>query len=122
MCIAMFTMKAWRLTMPLVFAAAALAVAVPTAQASVTPAVRVPAAFLFSPGEKLVVLYNNSPLRTCPSTSCGVIAYMPATTSLNPGGGWVTSLSYQSSSNPWCVINWRGDGGYTGCWRLGIPA
>jgi hypothetical protein len=118
----MFTMKAWRLMMMLGLAAAAIAVAAPTAQANVTPAVRVPAASLFSPGEKLWVVYNNSPLRTCPSTSCGIIAYMPATTSLNPGGGWVTSLAYQNSSDAWCVINWRGDGGYTGCWRLAIPA
>lgn len=72
----------------------------------------------FYVGEALWVLYNNSPLRWCPSTNCGVIAYMPATTSLNPGGGWVTLVF--PPTNGWCEVNWRNDIGYTGCWRLGV--
>jgi hypothetical protein len=72
----------------------------------------------FSNGQKLWVLYGNSPLRGCASTSCAPITYMPATTSLNPGGGWVTSEAYQNADNPWCLINYRSTEAWTGCWRL----
>ena len=119
----MFMMKAMKLAVTLGLAAAGLAVAAPAAQARVTPAAQVAAAStLFSPGEILWVLYGNSPLRVCPGDNCAVITYMPATTSLNPGGGWVTSEAYQNASNAWCVINYRNIIGWTGCWRLGIPA
>lgn len=72
---------------------------------------------LFWQGEKTMVMYNNSPLRTCASTGCGVLAYMPASTSLQPGGGYATFAKNQSGPN-WCEINWRGIIGWTGCWRL----
>lgn len=75
------------------------------------------AASLFTQGEKTMVMYNNSPLRTCASTSCGVRAYMPKSTSLQPGGGYATFAKDQSGPN-WCEINWRGIVGWTGCWRL----
>lgn len=71
--------------------------------------------WLFTAGEKAAVLYNNS--RSCADTSCTVLAYMPQTTSLNPGGGYVTFAKDQSGPN-WCEINWRGTVGWTGCWRL----
>ena len=46
---------------------------------------------------------------------------MPASKGLYPGGGWVT-LTWDGSSLPgdWCEVNWRGDIGWTGCWRLAI--
>ena len=72
---------------------------------------------LFSQGEKASVLYANSPLRTCANTGCGVLAYMPKTRDLQPGGGYVTFAKDQSGPN-WCEINWRGIVGWTGCWRL----
>lgn len=72
---------------------------------------------LFTQGEKTSIMYNNSPLRTCASTSCTVLAYMPTTTSLQPGGGYATFAKDQSGPN-WCEINWRGIIGWTGCWRL----
>lgn len=72
---------------------------------------------LFTAGEKAAVMYANSPLRTCADTSCTVLAYMPVTTSLQPGGGYVTFAKDQSGPN-WCEINWRGVIGWTGCWRL----
>jgi hypothetical protein len=75
------------------------------------------AAPLFTQGEKTSVMYNNSPLRTCASTGCAVLAYMPKTTSLQPGGGYATFAKDQSGPN-WCEINWRGIIGWTGCWRL----
>jgi hypothetical protein len=71
----------------------------------------------FTAGEKSSVIYNNSPLRTCADTSCTVLAYMPKTTSLQPGGGYVTFAKDQSGPN-WCEINWRNIIGWTGCWRL----
>jgi hypothetical protein len=75
------------------------------------------AAPFFTQGEKTSVMYNNSPLRTCASTGCEVLAYMPKTTSLQPGGGYATFAKDQSGPN-WCEINWRGIVGWTGCWRL----
>ena len=72
-------------------------------------------------GEALLVVDAPAPLRSCPSTSCGVIVWMPASKGLYPGGGWVT-LTWDGSSLPgdWCEVNWRGDIGWTGCWRLAI--
>jgi hypothetical protein len=72
-------------------------------------------------GEALLVIYNNSPLRWCPGTNCAVMAWMPASTGYGPGGGWVT-LTWDGSSLPgdWCEVNWRGDIGWTGCWRLAV--
>jgi hypothetical protein len=67
--------------------------------------------------EKTSVIYANSPLRACADTSCTVLAYMPKTTSLQPGGGYVTFAKDQSGPN-WCEINWRNVIGWTGCWRL----
>jgi hypothetical protein len=105
-------------------AAAGLGIAVPAAQASATPAAQCNPEFdfecqvTFSAGEPLWVLYGNSPIRGCASTSCAPITYMPATTSLNPGGGWVTSEASQSSGKAWCHINYHGIDGWTGCWRL----
>jgi hypothetical protein len=72
---------------------------------------------LFTAGEKAAVMYANSPLRTCGDTSCTILVYMPKTTSLQPGGGYVTFAKDQSGPN-WCEINWRGTIGWTGCWRL----
>jgi hypothetical protein len=72
---------------------------------------------LFHAGEKSAVMYANSPLRSCGNTSCTVLAHMPRTTSLQPGGGYVTFAKNQSGPN-WCEINWRGTIGWTGCWRL----
>jgi hypothetical protein len=72
---------------------------------------------LFTAGEKAAVMYANSPLRACGDTSCTILAYMPQTTSLQPGGGYVTFAKDQSGPN-WCEINWRGTIGWTGCWRL----
>jgi hypothetical protein len=120
----MFTVKTrQRAAAILGFAAVGLAIAAPAAQASIAREAHSPAGtYLFSPGQKLWVLYGNSPLRACPGTNCVIITEMPATTSLNPGGGWVTSLAYQNSSNAWCVIDYKNIGGWTGCWRLGVPA
>jgi hypothetical protein len=72
----------------------------------------------YTVGEKLWVAYGNSPLRKCAGDNCAVITYMPVTTSFNPGGGWVTSEANQSSAGAWCIINYRGTTGWTGCWRL----
>jgi hypothetical protein len=88
------------------------------AKASGIPVTQPAAASGYYVGEALWVLYDHSPLRWCPSTSCGVIAYMPATTSLGPGGGWATLVF--PPVNGWCEVNWRNDIGYTGCWRLGV--
>lgn len=71
-------------------------------------------------GEKAWVIDNNAPLRTCESTTCGVIAYMPETTSEGPGGGYVTFVENQTSPN-WCKINWKGYVGWAGCPHLGEP-
>jgi hypothetical protein len=76
------------------------------------------AATLWTPGQKLLVLYNNSPLRSCAADNCLVQAYMPASTGFGAGQGWVTSEADQLDSAPWCLINWKGTTGYTGCWRL----
>ena len=107
-------------------AAASLGIAAPAAHASAPSVGQCSPEFdpgcnpnpNFSSGEHLWVLYGNSPLRGCPSTNCGPITYMPATTSLNPGGGWVTSEANQNASAAWCIINYRGITGWTGCWRL----
>jgi hypothetical protein len=72
---------------------------------------------LFTAGEKTAITVNNSPLRNCADTSCTVLAYMPVTTSLQPGGGYATFAKDQSGPN-WCEINWKGTVGWTGCWRL----
>lgn len=118
----MFTTKARKLAAMLGLAIVGLAVAVPAAQAGEAHQTRAAAAtYLFSPGQKLWVVYNDSPLRVCPGEDCGIIVYMPATTSLNPGGGWVTSLVYQNADNAWCLIDWRNIDGWTGCWRLAVP-
>lgn len=114
--------------------AAGLAIATPAAQASTARANAVsasrcqPSQFSFecgSPGpqnfrhgEHLWALHKNSPLRDCASTSCRVIAHMPATRNLRPGGGWVTSKANQNANAAWCVINYRGTTDWTGCWRL----
>jgi hypothetical protein len=73
--------------------------------------------WVFTQGEKTSITVANSPLRTCDSTSCTVLAYMPVTTSLNPGGGYATFAKDQNGPN-WCEINWEGIIGWTGCWRL----
>jgi hypothetical protein len=105
-------------------AAAILGIVAPAAHASATSAAHCDPEFnfecsvTFSAGEHLRVLHGDSPLRGCSSTSCAPIAYMPATTSLNRGGGWVTSKATQSSDGAWCSINYRGVDGWTGCWRL----
>jgi hypothetical protein len=113
-------MKIKRLAVALSLVAVGLAITVPTAQASAVPAAQCGEfnCLYFTQGQVLWDLYNNSPLRACPATNCAVITYMPATTSLNPGGGWVTSEAYQNEGNPWCIINYRGISGWTGCWRL----
>ncbi len=72
---------------------------------------------VFTQGEETAIMYDNSPLRTCDSTNCAVIVYMPKTTSLQPGGGYATFAKDQSGPN-WCEINWKGIVGWTGCWRL----
>jgi hypothetical protein len=73
--------------------------------------------WLFTAGEKSSVMYANSPLRACGDTSCTILAYMPQTRSLQPGGGYVTFAKNQNGPN-WCEINWEGTIGWTGCWRL----
>ena len=90
-------------------AAGMVAVGLGTATASAAP--------LFTNGQKTAIMYDNSPLRTCGDTSCSVIASMPKTTSLQPGGGYATFAKDQSGPN-WCEINWKGNIGWTGCWRL----
>lgn len=76
----------------------------------------------FYPGEHLLVMYDDSPLRTCGSESCPVILDMPKSKGNYPGGGWVTSVIAQMPTNAFCEINYRGIVGWTGCWRLyGIP-
>jgi hypothetical protein len=125
----MFTMKTRKLAATLGLTAFALAassglgIAAPAAHASAAAAGQCNPEFnfecaTFSSGQHLRVLYGNSPLRGCPDTNCGAITYMPATTSYNPGGGWVTSEANQNASNAWCIINYRGITGWTGCWRL----
>lgn len=82
-----------------------------------------PSAFANGPyfdGEVLMV-GNNAPLRTCPSTSCRVILHMPASTGIAPGDGYVTIIEfvgYPIESGSFCSINWKGHLGWTGCWRL----
>jgi hypothetical protein len=73
--------------------------------------------WVFTAGEKTAITVNNSPLRNCADTSCTVLAYMPVTTSLQPGGGYATFAKDQNGPN-WCEINWKGIVGWTGCWRL----
>ena len=123
----MFTTKARTITAKLSLTAVSLAVAglgiaAPAAQASTTPAggceFNIECPVTFSSGQHLRVLYGNSPLRACHATSCRVIAYMPATKSLKPGGGWVTSKANQNAGNAWCIIDYRGITGWTGCGRL----
>jgi len=76
----------------------------------------------FFPGEHLLVMYPDSPLRSCASESCPVITDMPKSKGNYPGGGWVTSVIAQMPTNAYCEINYRGIVGWTGCWRLqGIP-
>ena len=76
----------------------------------------------YFPGEHMLVMYPDSPLRTCPSESCAVILYMPKSAGNYPGGGWVTSVIAQMPTNAFCEVNYRGWVGWTGCWRLyGIP-
>jgi hypothetical protein len=89
---------------------AALGLAV-TSLAVVAPAVSA-SAYTFGAGQHLEVLYNNSPLRSCNADFCLVMLWMPATTSMGPGGGWVTSEQNQSASNPYCLINYRGTIGW----------
>lgn len=106
---------------------AGLAIAAPAAQAATAQAGLSSASTCnpefdpgcnFFSGEHLAVVYGNSPLRRCASTNCAVIVYMPVTKSFNPGGGWVTSEANQSPGGAWCKINYRGNTGWTGCWRL----
>ena len=105
---------------------AALALAASLFATSVAPAAASePSAWLHA-GEKMWIVYPNSPLRNCPQTDCTVMAWMPVSTSSNPGGGYVTSVINQPWAvglgyAPWCEINWKGIVGWTGCWRLGPP-
>jgi hypothetical protein len=69
-------------------------------------------------GEVVLIAYSDSPLRSCPSQGCTVIANMPASRGSGPGQGWATSLQNQNWYGAWCLINWRNITGYTGCWRL----
>ena len=74
-------------------------------------------------GEKMCIVYPNSPLRNCPQTDCTVMAWMPVSTSSNSGGGYVTSVISRPwavglGSAPWCEINWKGIVGWTGCGGL----
>ncbi len=101
--------------------AAALTLAAIALVGALTTASPASASGGFYIGEALLVVDAPAPLRWCPSTSCEVIAWMPASKGLYPGGGWVT-LTWDGSSLPgdWCEVNWRGDIGWTGCWRLAV--
>jgi hypothetical protein len=96
-------------------AVAPAAYASPFAAAQCNPEFNFECPVMFASGERLRVLHNKTPLRTCARTSCAVKVYMPATKSLKPGGGWVTSEKKQSSGNAWCYIEYRTIKGWTGC-------
>jgi hypothetical protein len=124
----MFTTKTRKLAATLGLTAATLAagslgIAAPAAHATPAAASQCDPEFdfecrIFISGEHLRVLYGHSPLRGCPDTSCRVITYMPATKNRNHGGRRVTSKANQNAGNAWCIINYRGITGWTGCWRL----
>jgi hypothetical protein len=105
-------------------AAAAVGLAASLGLAAFAPQAHASAEYVipFYPGEHLLVMYPDSPLRTCPSESCSVMTYMPKSNGNYPGGGWVTSVIAQMPTNAFCKVNYRGIVGWTGCWRLqGIP-
>lgn len=111
-------------TMRLRILAAAIALVATVFATSVTSAGASPSAppgWMYA-GQKALVgvgITGLNPLRNAPCDNCTVEAWMPASTGVNPGQGYVTSVIAQPwAGAPWCEINWKGLVGWTGCWRL----
>jgi hypothetical protein len=67
----------------------------------------------FYVGEALTNVTHNAPLHDSPCDSCAVITTIPYF-------GWVTMGNEYTGTGTsgFCKVNWRGQVGWTGCWRL----